>query len=318
MNSDRKEYWAKRAVLPVAIVFHRVTAWVRRVQETLFHQRGPAITWLSRNAKPAATSRQRILAVVAHITAPITGYEARTLETKIERVRATLDGLLTSFAHCDLEIVLLTYRDQHVIDRLPEYQQRRLRIVAHSDIDPMFVEFRAQDLFFEAKDRHDWFLFLEDDLVIRDSTLLDKLAAFNAAVADDRIVLVPHRFEFVAGAKTYVDLYDRKERREFAVDLHDARVVDGITFAEWANPHAGMYCLTPRQLDRWDRSGRHWYNKVTYVGPLESAATGCLYECFVLYKPGPADLHFLEVEHLDEKYSRVIAELKSTSDTAGD
>ena len=309
MSPERKVYWARRTVLPAAIVSHRLVSYARRVRATLFHQRAAAITWLSREPA-AAPRRDRVLAVVAHVTAPIAGYEPRSLGMKVERVRQTVDGLLSSFAHCNLDVVLLTYRDQHVLDRLPTYQGRRVRVVAHDDGDPMFVEFRAQDLFFDARDQYDWFLMLEDDIVIRDSTFLDKLSRFNIAVADDGVVLVPNRYEYTAGVKTYIDLFDRRKGRDFAWDMQAGRTVDGVTFAECANPHAGMYCLNRRQLDRWDRSGRHWYDQVSFVGPLESAATGCLYECFVLYKPAPTNPHFCEVEHLDGKYSRAIADLR--------
>ncbi len=176
-----------------------------------------------------------------------------------------------------------------------------------------FIGFRAQDLFFERSDHHDWFLFIEDDIAIRDSCFLEKMSRFNAGVDSDRILVMPHRYELVDGLKTYIDLYDRKAQRPFASDPFGRRIIDGIALEEYANPHVGMYCLDRRQLDRWGKSGRHWHGRVTFVGPLESAATGCLYECFTLYQPVRDQAHFLEVEHLDDKYSRAISQLTAAA-----
>ena len=312
MSTARKQYWAKRIVFPVAVVSYRLTSLLRRIRTTLFHQREGVIGWLSQGPAPIGP-RPRVLAGIVHVTAPIGGYEPRSLEVKIERVRKAIDGLLSSFSHCDLEIVLVTYRDQNVIDRLPDYQQQRIRIVTHESGDPLYMGFHVQDVFFEERDKHDWFLFTEDDLVLHDSTFLDKLSRFNAAIGHDKIVLVPNRYEYVAGAKTYIDLYKRSQGEDFVFDLASGRTIDGLVFAENANPHTGLYCLSRKQLDRWDRSGRHWYNKSNFVGPLESAATGCLYECFVLYKPGPTNLHFVEIEHLDDKYTKAIHELRAAA-----
>ena len=60
---------------------------------------------------------------------------------------------------------------------------------------------------------------------------------------------------------------------------------------------------TVSPVARWIDSGRQWYGKISFVAARESAATGCLAETFRLYKPHPDNMSFLEVRHLDTKYS---------------
>ncbi len=79
--------------------------------------------------------------------------------------------------------------------------------------------------------------------------------------------------------------------------------MDGVQFSECANIHSGSYLLNHAQLDLWLASGRHLYRQVSYIGPLESAASGCLMEVFRVYKPAPPNLRFLEVRHYDNCYA---------------
>jgi hypothetical protein len=50
-------------------------------------------------------------------------------------------------------------------------------------------------------------------------------------------------------------------------------------------------------------SGRDWRGKDIYGGSRESAATYSLMECFTLYKPHPDNFYYLEVRHVDSRYS---------------
>ncbi|HLL88260.1 MAG TPA: hypothetical protein VK324_03060, partial [Tepidisphaeraceae bacterium] len=130
----------------------------------------------------------------------------------------------------------------------------------------------------------------------------DKLQRFNAGSGLPDAVLLPNRFEMFEGTKSYID---------FTIDgrlyWNDKSVVDvgGAKFAEFSNPHTGLYCLSQAQLRRWNATGRTWQDEVLIVGPLESAATYCLLEAFALYKPHPANLHYLECRHHDTKYSQL-------------
>jgi hypothetical protein len=52
---------------------------------------------------------------------------------------------------------------------LPVHLRSRLEIRERDGVEPLFVGFEAQDEFERRVDEADWFLYLEDDLVLRDS-----------------------------------------------------------------------------------------------------------------------------------------------------
>ena len=284
-----------------SLVYHSVrTRW----RIGLLHQRESAIEFC-REPRETGAVRQRILVVITHV---VTEEEARTApEAKLHRLVATLDAALVSFAHCELKIVINTFPQRHLTARLPDYLRRRVEIIEQTGCDPMYIEFLVPDLFLKSREDFDWFLFLEDDIVLRDSWALEKLAFFNDAAGDPRLLLTPHRFEMLNGEKVYFDLRWQKDFKEFAWNRFATFPAGSVKFGECANSHGACFCLNRAQLDLWEGTGRHWKNRVVIVGPLESAATGSLFEAFTIYKPHPDNLRFLEVEHCDTKYSRVLA-----------
>lgn len=261
--------------------------------------------FFERIAKPQ--KRCQVLAVVTHIVRKEEARDSEIGRQKIQRLSNVIDGLLSSLAHCDLKIVLNTSPNMNVIAFLPSYMQERIVIRETVMNDPMLIEFYAQDIMIEQQDEFDWFLFLEDDIVIRDSSLLEKYAFFNACFGKHDL-LMPNRYEMYNGVKMYIDItidFARDDGKPHLVYLAPSTVdVGGVVFSENANPHAGFYCLNKEQLKAWIKGGRHWYKAVVGVGPLESAATFCLFESFNLYKPHSSNLHFAEVYHFDTKYSK--------------
>jgi hypothetical protein len=264
---------------------------IRVRQRAAVHQRFP--TPLSDDPGP------RVLAVVTHLT-----NERHDPSVFVDRLSATLDGLFLSLSRTRLELALNSLPGRHVAAALPEHQRTRLQVFANDHVDdPLFLGFEAQEAFADRIDQFDWFLFLEDDLVLSDSLLLEKLAFFNQAAPTDA-VLLPHRFEVWHGRKVWID---RRSRRHPGEDMTAGRLTElkigGWRFAEPTNPHAGFYALTQSQVRRWLATGRQWYKLCSFFGPLESAATGCLEECFRLYKPHPDNIDFLEIRHFGTKYS---------------
>jgi hypothetical protein len=244
----------------------------------------------------------RVLAVVTHVTDPSSD---RALG--VERLAQTLDGLLESFDHARVTLVLNTLPGRHVVADLPPHQRSLLAIRERVGVEPMFVGFEAQEEFVRRADEFDWFFYLEDDLVLGDSLVLEKLDYFNDG-APASAVLLPHRYELWNGRKSYIDLRSRRSPGEHrSTNRLTTIAIADWKFAEFANPHSGCYCLSRRQLGRWLDAGRHWYGLSSYVGPRESAATGCLEECFRIYKPHPDNMNFLEIRHLGTKYAEFYA-----------
>ncbi len=287
--------------LPVALFMEICRVVFSRLRLSLFHQRNGVIEILAEH-KQTQPPRPRVLVVISHITSVYETQDATKAFPKLDKLTRAIEGIYTSFAHCDFQILINTVSHRHVTAYLPEYQRDFIQVQEQLSCEPMFVGFKAQDEFIKRINKFDWFLCIEDDIVINDSYLLNKLEEFNKASGKNNALLIPNRYEMWKGNKTYIDLINVKWNQWSVINISN------VYFAECQNPHGGLYCLSKPQLQFWMESGRLWNNKITFVGSLESAVTGCLFECFSLYKPHPSNLHFLEVQHWDTKYSKIYAD----------
>lgn len=290
----------RKVLAPLGAVVETVAAVAVRARISLVRQRAGVVYRFPAPALRAPVPR--VLAVVTHVA-------DTSLDPTIgvERLRRTLEGVLESLDHARVQIVLNTLPRRHLADDLPSYLRARMEIRENPTVEPLFLGFEAQQEFATRRDVFDWFVYTEDDLVLCDSLILEKLTYFNR-VAPEQALLLPHRYELWNGRKIYIDLHskgvpgeDRTTSRLTAIE------VDGWRFAEFGNPHSGFHCLSRTQLDRWLASGRSWYGIASYQGPRESAATGCLEECFRLYKPHPENMSFLEIRHQGTKKAEIFA-----------
>jgi hypothetical protein len=292
---------AYRLALPCAMASSLVTIWLRKFRLQMYlHRRSDLI---KRLAEPAieAQPRAKLCIAIAHVVREEEASDPVLAAPKVERMRRTIDGILMSFADCELTILTSSLPNRSIVHFLPEYQRSRIELIEGTECDPMLAGFRMQEELIARMDDHDWFLFLEDDIVIHDGAFLRKVQEFHRN-AGPRDLLMPHRYEYVDGVKRYIDL-------NISIGLSWNKLstlnIGGAKFSEFTNPHTGLYCLSQDQLRLWDRSGRTWKNRSIWVGPLESAATYCLLECFNLFKPHPSNLSYLEVRHYDTKYSQL-------------
>ena len=141
-----------------------------------------------------------------------------------------------------------------------------------------------------------------------DSFTLEKLEKFNQQSGYENAILYPNRFEMYQGTKRYIDL---TIQQPLLWNQLSSVEIEGVKFAEFNNPHSAFYCLSRQQMKQWIKSGRVFKNQIVNVGPLESAATFCLLECFSIYKPHPSNLNYFEVRHYDTKYSKLYPEPES-------
>ena len=273
----------------------------------LFYQRNPIID-LFKDGELPEKKRPKVLAAVAHITSVEEAESALAGAKKIERLTHTIDGLLASFAHCELTIVVQTLPNRHITAYLPEYQINCIQVQEGPECDPMFVGFRLQEEFVNKVEEFDWFLLIEDDIVLYDAFTIEKLEKFNQESGYENAILYPNRYEMYQGTKRYIDL---TIEQPLSWNQLSSVEIEGVKFAEFSNPHAAFYCLSRKQMKQWIKSGRLFKNQVVNVGPLESAATFCLLECFSIYKPHPSNLNYFEVRHYDSKYSKLYPEPES-------
>jgi len=66
------------------------------------------------------------------------------------------------------------------------------------------------------------------------------------------------------------------------------------SFVRSANPHSGSFCVSAQQLQQL--RAQPW-PPATFVGPLETAATGVLLGQFAVLKPSLEWRDFLSLEH---------------------
>lgn len=288
----------RRFLAPLGAVVETAAAVGVRMRISLVRQRAGVVRRF-----PAPIQQRRAPRVVAVLTQVLR--EPIEVEHGLNRLQHALEGLLESLDHARVELILNSMPGRHVGNELPGYLRERLEIREHPGVEPLFVGFEAQQAYVERQDTCDWFAFLEDDLVFRDSLLLEKLVYFNDA-SQSRSVLLPHRYEFWNGRKVYIDLHSKRiPGRNVTTNRLTELGVDQWRFAEFENPHSGCYCLSRAQIKRWLATGRRWYGLASYQDPQVGAATGCLEECFRIYKPHPQNMHFFEVLHLGTKYAEL-------------
>jgi hypothetical protein len=305
---ERGRIVAERVLAPPGTVLETVRAIRTRLQIIAVRQRAGVHRRFP--APLAGAEKQRVLAVLTHVGDP------EHPEVGVARLTATLEGLLESLAHTSLELVVNALKGRHVVAGLPAYLRERVTVREQEGIEPLFLGFEAQEEFAARAGEFDWFMFLEDDLVLADSLLLEKLTFFNEAAPPDA-VLLPHRFELFEGRKIRIDLRSKRRAGETGI-VNRLTVIEAgdWRFAEFENPHSGVYCLSQAQLRRWLATGRRWKGTSSYYGPLESAATGSLEECFRLYKPHPDTIGFLEIRHLGTKYAELYESLHPSDEEA--
>ena len=210
-----------------------------------------------------------------------------------------------------LGLIAITTRGHHLLD--PEFcQSCGITQVEVELDDPRMLGFHAHKLFAEHARRFDLFVFSEDDLLPRDPGLVDKQLWFTETFGQGRLLL-PNRYEWNLkgpAAKTFVDgdLVSRLTDPWFA-KLPDERFLTArplgrmISFERSRNPHAGFHALTQEQLRLW-MSQPHWGDEdVSFISPLESAATLALLKTFAVYKSYGTGMDFCEVEHADIRFS---------------
>jgi hypothetical protein len=288
------------AFVPIVVLREAWVAARRKLKRHLFFSRFATYPVLAQKEFVPAP-RPRVLAAIVHIVSEEEHAGQGTAQVKVDRLVTTLDGLLCSFAHCELKVLLVTMTGRHIAHLLPARLQPLVELVLADGGDPMYIGYPAQDALIARREAHDWFMFLEDDIEIRDSSFLDKVARFAALPGMERAVLMPNRFEYLDGVKRYIDLTHMSKHilwNKTSFVRHD-----GNLFGECSNPHAGAFVLSRAQLDRLVSSGRDWRGADLYGGSRESAATFSLMESFVLYKPHVDNLYYLEVRHVDTKYS---------------
>ena len=210
-----------------------------------------------------------------------------------------------------LDIIVLVNGDNHLLDA--DYcRSRGVRLYDAKLENPRMLGFTAHKLFADARNVYDVFAFSEDDLRPTGGDMIPRILAFQEDFGWRR-VLFPNRFEWNPrgpALKTYIDGMLRPGLlAPFEAALPDERFLKGrqgakpLTFQRATNPHCGFFAITSEQLTHWMAQPQFGDQDCSFISPLESAATLGILKTFPIYKPFGRDMGWLEIEHLDTRFS---------------
>ena len=226
------------------------------------------------------------------------------IETKrFDRLRGAVDGL---------DIVVVTNGTDHLLDEAFA-RARGVRHVKAQVDNPRMLGFAAHRLFADLRHAYDLFCYSEDDLRIVDPGFIDRLRAFQDAFGWKRL-LMPNRFEWNPAGPTLKTWIDGDLRPGATATWRDALPDEDflhlpmpgrgpVTFRRAMNPHSGFFALSATQLAHWTRQKHFLDLDCAFISPLESAATLAVLKTFPIYKAFGPDAGFLEIEHVDNRFS---------------
>ena len=182
--------------------------------------------------------------------------------------------------------------------------------------DPRKLPLAAVRQLLDIKPAADLSLYLEDDLVIQDPRYAEKLVWFTQRT-EHRFVLMPHRYEqAVANApqRLFVDGPIKAEGvsepfwASDEVVMASGRFLGGqeLSFVRASNPHSGSFCLSWPQLEQLRCAS---WPPTSFIGPLETAATGTVLGHFPVLKPSYDCRDFLTLEHGNPSFLKFLGEL---------
>lgn len=217
-----------------------------------------------------------------------------------------------------LDIVVCTTRDCHILDRLPTLPH----FYKHHDTnaDPPLLGFECQSVLAERIGLYDYYCFLEDDLILQDPWFFTKLSWFNQTTGNSSL-LQPNRYELSNASpvrKIYIDgdlkphlipaVYGDREYAKFIAQV----MGKSLCLQPALNPHSGCYFLNSTQMTSWIRQPYFLDRDISFIGPLESAATLGVMKTFKIYKPSLEDANFLEIQHFGNVMSQYLLEAIAT------
>ncbi|HWT09686.1 MAG TPA: hypothetical protein VN329_11005, partial [Roseomonas sp.] len=222
---------------------------------------------------------------------------------RFERLRGAVDGL---------DICVVTNGTDHLLD--DDFARARgVRHVTVQTDNPRRLGFAVHRLFAEARHSYDLFCYSEDDLSIADPGFVNRLRAFQDAFGWKRL-LMPNRFEWNPAGPTLKTWVDGDLRPGVTEAWRDALPDEDflqlpmpgrapVVFRRALNPHSGFFALSAVQLAHWMRQKHFLDLDCSFISPLESAATLGVLKTFPIYKAHGPDAGFLEIQHIDNRFS---------------
>ena len=215
-------------------------------------------------------------------------------------------GGLNSFS-VDFQIFVMTTGKSHLLSDLQTYPTHFEHIKTR--VEPQFLGWECARWISNHLGEFDYFIYLEDDLIIRDQTFLKKVSYFNAisGQAVTNAVLQPQRYERALNTKDkrtlanieklYIDYAKSDDVIPEGPPLNVHFMDMEIELEVARNPHAGCYIVNSEQAERMCSHSDFLNPEKIYISPLDTAASAFLARTHTIYKTSIRNLSFFEVEH---------------------
>lgn len=212
----------------------------------------------------------------------------------------------------DVDIIICTTQKFHLLDHIILPSDKYIH---HStNAEPMLLGFECQSVLRDNLNKYDYYCFMEDDLILHDSQFFDKLNWFNSQMGES-FLLQPNRFEISSKGPVYKAYIDGDLKPEITAEYQNVNEEPQITgnvigrqilFKRPLNPHSGCYFLNAGQMEHWAKQPYFLNRDISFIGPLESAATLGIMRTFKIYKPVDPTPGFLEVQHYGQAFLNMI------------
>lgn len=217
---------------------------------------------------------------------------------------------LAAQQRCDLFIC--TTGDNHLLGELEIL--KGLYNHVKTDAQPMLLGYTCREILKSFLGKYDFYCYVEDDLFLNDPLFFQKLAWFSHE-SGNGCLLQPNRCEtsFSPYAKKcYIDGDIPPENNpHFHYDLRPLSLSSlgrDFLFTPATNPHSGCFFLNAEQFEHWVRQPHFNDWDISWLGPLESAASLAMMKSFATYKPAWENANFLEINHFGDAYLQMIGE----------
>lgn len=218
-----------------------------------------------------------------------------------------LSSEVPGYPEINVEIVVVISGNEALFDVI-EYLRPQVKVLRVDLDDPRHLGLRARDYLIHHSNPADLNLYLEDDLVIYDPFLPEKIL-WMARQSQNRCVLLPHRYELTRRPGSPPRLYiDGPIDPEPMASWHQPtpNVASGrfrggplVQFDCPMNPHSGFFGLNRDQVFELRTLPLPIEG---FVGPLETAASLSVGIAFKLLKPSMESRDFLAIEHAHPSY----------------
>lgn len=225
----------------------------------------------------------------------------------------------------DVDVVVITTGDKHLIDELP-LPKELYRHVTVDVPDPLLLAYECHAILRDGMGGgYDYYCYQEDDLVHGDPLFFAKLRWFNRHTGEANL-LQPRRYELAARGpahKLFLDGAIRKEATSRWQNVAEqpeirAQLMDQVfRFVRPLNPHSGCFFLNANQMAYWTAQPHFLDRDVSFIGPLESAATLGMMKTFRVYKPAPENADFFQIQHYDVKHLRLLGNRLQVAEPGG-